>query len=58
MNAETSDFLNASRWIAAFFVVIFHVYSVSVDSKAPPGLLFHCIHFFACLVIAPSSSFL
>jgi peptidoglycan/LPS O-acetylase OafA/YrhL len=46
MNAETSDFLNASRWIAAFFVVIFHAYSVSVDSKAPPGLLFHCIHFF------------
>jgi peptidoglycan/LPS O-acetylase OafA/YrhL len=46
VNAETSNFLNASRWIAAFSVVIFHVYSVSVHRASPPGLLFHCIHFF------------
>src|SRR5689334_17724012 len=30
MNSGTSDFLNASRWVAALSVVLYHVYSISV----------------------------
>ena len=30
MNSGTSDFLNASRWIAAFLVVFNHVFNISV----------------------------
>ena len=32
MNSGTSDFLNASRWVAAFFVVLGHVYSISLGN--------------------------
>jgi len=30
MNSRTSDFLNASRWVAAFLVVIGHVFYISI----------------------------
>jgi peptidoglycan/LPS O-acetylase OafA/YrhL len=49
MNQGTSDFLNASRWTAAFFVVLYHVYNLSI-AKHPPdvplALLFRTLHFF------------
>jgi len=32
MNSGTSDFLNASRWVAAFFVVLGHVFSISIGN--------------------------
>ena len=31
MNSGTSAFLNASRWIAAFCVVVGHVYNISIN---------------------------
>jgi peptidoglycan/LPS O-acetylase OafA/YrhL len=53
MHTSTSNFLNASRWVAAFLVVLFHVYDISF--MTPPGtdfgLLFGFfikgLHFFA-----------
>jgi peptidoglycan/LPS O-acetylase OafA/YrhL len=45
VNSGTSDFLSASRWVAAFFVVIFHVFNISVYYSGPQGLLFRCVHF-------------
>ena len=45
MNSGTSDFLSASRWVAAFFVVIFHVFNISVSYSGPQGLLFRCVSF-------------
>jgi peptidoglycan/LPS O-acetylase OafA/YrhL len=49
MNSSTSDFLNASRWIAAFFVVFGHVWHISVDYRAVahPNLLLRGINFFS-----------
>jgi peptidoglycan/LPS O-acetylase OafA/YrhL len=38
MNSGTSDFLNASRWIAAFFVVLGHVYHISIANY------YHVVH--------------
>jgi len=46
MNTGTSDFLSASRWVAAFFVVIYHLYGISVLNQPSPGLLFSGVHFF------------
>ena len=46
MNMGTSDFLSASRWVAAFFVVIYHLYGISVLNQPSPGLLFSGVHFF------------
>jgi peptidoglycan/LPS O-acetylase OafA/YrhL len=37
--------LSASRWVAAFFVVIFHVFNISVSYSGPQGLLFRCVSF-------------
>jgi hypothetical protein len=31
MNSGTSDFLNATPWIAAFFVVFGHIYNISIN---------------------------
>jgi len=45
VNSGTSDFLSASRWVAAFFVVIFHVFNISVSYSGPQGLLFRCVSF-------------
>jgi len=47
MNSGTSDFLSASRWVAAFLVVLFHVYNLSFTSHqvGPPNLLFRGVHF-------------
>ena len=47
MNSRTSDFLNASRWVAAFFVVFFHVFKISVDysSVVDRSLLLRGLHF-------------
>ena len=47
MNAGTSNFLNASRWVAAFFVVFYHVYNLSFtrDHLANYGFLYRCLHF-------------
>jgi peptidoglycan/LPS O-acetylase OafA/YrhL len=49
MNSGTSDFLNASRWVAAFFVVIGHVYNISVNYRGVvhPSLLVRGMHFFS-----------
>lgn len=51
MNSGTSDFLNASRWVAAFFVVIGHVYNISVNYRGVvhPSLLVRGMHFLAGL---------
>jgi peptidoglycan/LPS O-acetylase OafA/YrhL len=46
MRPGTSDFLSASRWIAAFSVVIYHLYGLSVFNPSPSSLLFRGIHFF------------
>jgi peptidoglycan/LPS O-acetylase OafA/YrhL len=49
MNSGTSDFLNASRWTAAFFVVFYHVYNLSIAShqaSMPFALFFRALHFF------------
>jgi peptidoglycan/LPS O-acetylase OafA/YrhL len=49
MNSGTSDFLNASRWIAAFLVVIGHVFNISVDHYydiPDRSLLLRGLHFF------------
>ena len=45
MNSGTSDFLSASRWAAAFFVVIYHVFGISVSYSGPQSLPFRCVHF-------------
>ena len=49
MNSGASDFLNASRWVAAFFVVIGHVYNISVNYRGVvhPSLLVRGMHFFS-----------
>jgi peptidoglycan/LPS O-acetylase OafA/YrhL len=47
MNSGTSAFLNASRWVAAFFVVFGHVYSLSINyHDAHPSLFLRAVHFF------------
>jgi len=48
MNSGTSDFLNASRWVAAFFVVFGHVYNISIaeyHDAVPPSLPLRALHF-------------
>jgi peptidoglycan/LPS O-acetylase OafA/YrhL len=47
MNAGTSNFLNASRWVAALFVVLYHVYSLSFtrDHVENSNFFFRCLHF-------------
>ncbi len=47
MNSGTSAFLNASRWIAAFFVVFGHVFKVSIDYHdiVNPSLALRALHF-------------
>jgi len=48
MNSGTSDFLNASRWIAAFFVVLGHVYHISIANYyqvAHPNLFLRGVNF-------------
>jgi len=50
MNSATSDFLNASRWVAAFFVVFGHVYKIcNVQDQyvIHSSLLFHAANFFS-----------
>jgi peptidoglycan/LPS O-acetylase OafA/YrhL len=50
MNSGTSDFLNASRWIAAFFVVFAHVFAISTayyDRIEHPSLFMRGGNFFA-----------
>jgi peptidoglycan/LPS O-acetylase OafA/YrhL len=50
MNSGTSDFLNASRWLAAFFVIFGHVYKISNaedHNAAHSNLLLHAAHFFS-----------
>jgi peptidoglycan/LPS O-acetylase OafA/YrhL len=48
MNPATSDFLNASRWIAAFFVVFQHVFNTSITyyDIVEPSLFLRAVHFF------------
>jgi peptidoglycan/LPS O-acetylase OafA/YrhL len=48
MNSGTSNFLSASRWVAAFFVVLYHVYSLSITNYhgVPPSLLLRGAKFF------------
>ena len=47
MNSGTSNFLNASRWVAAFLVVVGHVCAISVNyyAVAHPSLPLRAIHF-------------
>jgi peptidoglycan/LPS O-acetylase OafA/YrhL len=48
MNSGTSDFLNASRWVAAFFVSLHHVFHITIyysDIK-DPGLFLRAANFF------------
>jgi len=48
MNSGTSDFLNASRWIAAFLVVLGHVYHISLANyrdAVHPNLLLRGVNF-------------
>jgi peptidoglycan/LPS O-acetylase OafA/YrhL len=46
MNSGTSAFLNASRWVAAFFVVFGHVYNISVNyHDVHPNLSQRAVHF-------------
>jgi peptidoglycan/LPS O-acetylase OafA/YrhL len=49
MSPCTSNFLNASRWVAAFFVVIGHVYNISISyhSVVHPSFLVRGVHFFS-----------
>jgi hypothetical protein len=52
MNSSTSDFLNASRWIAAFLVVLGHVFSISISMDhyydiPDRSLLLRGLHFFS-----------
>jgi peptidoglycan/LPS O-acetylase OafA/YrhL len=52
MNSSTSDFLNASRWIAAFLVVLGHVFSISISMAhyydiPNRSLLLRGLHFFS-----------
>ncbi len=48
MNSGTSNFLNASRWVAAFLVALYHVYSVSIgDYLGHLSLLLRGVHFFS-----------
>jgi peptidoglycan/LPS O-acetylase OafA/YrhL len=48
MNSGTSSFLNASRWVAAFFVVLYHVYRVSIgDYVGHLSLILRGVHFFS-----------
>jgi peptidoglycan/LPS O-acetylase OafA/YrhL len=49
MNSGTSDFINASRWVAAFFVVIGHVYNISINYRGAvhPSLLVRGMHSFS-----------
>jgi peptidoglycan/LPS O-acetylase OafA/YrhL len=49
MNSGTSDFLNASRWVAALAVVFYHVYNISVgdhDHVEHLSLFWRGVHFF------------
>ena len=49
MNSGTSDFLNASRWVAALAVVFFHVYNISVGDPQHVqhlSLFWRGVHFF------------
>jgi peptidoglycan/LPS O-acetylase OafA/YrhL len=48
MKAGTSDFLNASRWVAALLVVLYHVYNISIGDPnhvVQPSLFWHAVHF-------------
>jgi peptidoglycan/LPS O-acetylase OafA/YrhL len=50
MNSATSDFLNLSRWVAAFLVVFGHVYNISMDdyrNVVDPSLPLRAAHYFA-----------
>ena len=50
MNSATSDFLNFSRWVAAFLVVFGHVYNISMDdyrNVVDPSLPLRAAHYFA-----------
>ncbi len=50
MNSGTSDFLNASRWIAAFLVVLGHVFNISIAHYydiPDRSLLLRGLHFFS-----------
>jgi peptidoglycan/LPS O-acetylase OafA/YrhL len=50
MNSGTSDFLNASRWIAAFLVVLGHVFSISMAHYydiPDRSLVLRGLHFFS-----------
>jgi peptidoglycan/LPS O-acetylase OafA/YrhL len=48
MNPATSDFLNASRWVAAFFVVLQHVFHVTINYSdiKDPSLFLRAANFF------------
>jgi peptidoglycan/LPS O-acetylase OafA/YrhL len=49
MSSGTSNFLNASRWVAAFFVVLYHVHNLSISNYrtgAPLDLFIKGFHFF------------
>ena len=47
MSSGTSSFLNASRWIAAFFVVFGHIYNISYNHQAVAhsNLALRALHF-------------
>jgi peptidoglycan/LPS O-acetylase OafA/YrhL len=50
MNSGTSDFLNASRWVAALAVVFYHVYNISVGDPQHVvhlSLVWRIVHFFS-----------
>jgi peptidoglycan/LPS O-acetylase OafA/YrhL len=50
MSSGTSDFLNASRWIAAFFVIFGHVFNISIANyynSGPHSLFWRGLHFFS-----------
>jgi peptidoglycan/LPS O-acetylase OafA/YrhL len=48
MNPATSDFLNASRWVAAFLVTFDHVFSTSINYHdiVEPSLFLRTVHLF------------
>jgi peptidoglycan/LPS O-acetylase OafA/YrhL len=48
MNPATSDFLNASRWVAAFFVVLQHVFNITINYSdiKDPSLFLRAANFF------------
>jgi peptidoglycan/LPS O-acetylase OafA/YrhL len=47
MSPGTSVVLNASRWVAAFFVVFKHVFGISMANVGDPSLLLRGGHFFS-----------